>query len=176
MEHKMSEEPKSVADQTAAFQHIWVDAMSKMLHTTCAFGPSSAPPEVLKEIRGGILQALAKAWEEFMRSPQFLESMKQWMDSAIAFRKMSNEFMASARNELQGTSREDIDTIMLAIRHLEKRLLDRIDQVAAQSSSGPGSRSKGAARSRRPAAGKKPAVPTGNGRKTSPPTRKAPVS
>src|SRR5262249_16393835 len=83
-------------------------------------------------IRAGIFQALASSWEEFMRSPQFLESMKQWMENAITFRKMTTDFMARVRNEMQAPSREDIDTIMLNIRHLEKRLLDRLDELEAQ--------------------------------------------
>jgi microsomal dipeptidase-like Zn-dependent dipeptidase len=94
--------------------------------------PNSPPPEIVRQIRAGIFQALASSWEEFMRSPQFLESMKQWMENAITFRKMTTDFMARVRNEMQAPSREDIDTIMLNIRHLEKRLLDRLDELATQ--------------------------------------------
>ena len=67
-----------------------------------------------------------------MRSPQFLEGIKQWMDNAINFRKLSNDFMARVRNELQAPSREDIDTVMLSVRHMEKRLLDRVEELSAQ--------------------------------------------
>jgi hypothetical protein len=45
---------------------------------------------------------------------------------------MTTDFMARVRNEMQAPSREDIDTVMLNIRHLEKRLLDRLDDLAAQ--------------------------------------------
>ena len=67
-----------------------------------------------------------------MRSPQFLESMKQWMDTAINFRKMTNDFMAKVRNEIQAPSRDDIDTVMLTVRHMEKRLLDRVEDLAVR--------------------------------------------
>jgi len=53
--------------------------------------------------------------------PQFVEAMKQWMDQAIAFRKMTNDFMAKVRNEMQAASRDDIDNVMLSVRHMEKR-------------------------------------------------------
>src|SRR5437588_5117472 len=109
------------AEQAAAFQKIWMDSMSKMMQTAFTFGPNSAPPEVLRQIRSGIFQALAQSWEEFMRSPQFMEGMKHWMDSAINFRKLSNDFMARVRNEMQAPSREDMDSIMLSVRHMEKR-------------------------------------------------------
>lgn len=126
----MSDNFEKTADQAAAFQKIWMDSMSKLMQTAFTFGTNSPPPDVLKQIRAGIFQALAQSWEEFMRSPQFLESMKQWMDNAINFRKMSNDFMAKVRNEMQSPSRDDIDTVMLTVRHMEKRLLDRMENLS----------------------------------------------
>src|SRR5438034_13607 len=110
---------EKTVDQASAFQKIWTDSMSKMMQSAFTCGPNSPPPEILREIRSGIFQALAQSWEEFMRSPQFVEGMKQWMDSAINFRKMSNDFMAKVRNEMQAPSREDMDSIMLSVRHME---------------------------------------------------------
>lgn len=126
----MSDNFEKTAEQAAAFQKIWMDSMSKLMQTAFTFGSNSPPPDVLKEIRSGIFQALAHSWEDFMRSPQFLESMKQWMDNAINFRKVSNDFLAKARNEMQSPSRDDIDTVMLTVRHIEKRLLDRMEDLA----------------------------------------------
>jgi hypothetical protein len=128
----MSDNFEKSADQAAAFQKIWMESMSKVMQSAFTFGNNSPPPDVLKQIRSGIFQALAQSWEEFMRSPQFLESMKQWMDTAINFRKMSNDFMAKVRNEIQAPSRDDIDTVMLTVRHMEKRLLDRVEDLAAR--------------------------------------------
>jgi hypothetical protein len=79
-------------------------------------------------MRSGIFQALGQSWEHFLRSPQFMEGMKQWMDNAMAFRKMSNDFFTKVRHETQTTSREDIDSVMLAVRHMETRILDRVGQ------------------------------------------------
>jgi hypothetical protein len=126
----MSDNFEKTAEQAAAFQKIWMDSMSKIMQTAFTFGNNSPPPEVVKEIRSGIFRALAQSWDEFMRSPQFLESMKQWMDTAINFRRMSNDFMAKVRNEIQAPSRDDIDTVMLTVRHMEKRLLDRVEDLA----------------------------------------------
>src|SRR5882672_3239504 len=112
---------EKTTEQAAAFQKIWMESMSKMMQTAFTVSPNSPPPEVLRQIRSGIFQALAQSWEEFMRSPQFLEGMKHWMESAINFRKMTNDFMAKVRNEMQAPSRDDIDTILLSIRHMEKR-------------------------------------------------------
>jgi len=123
---------EKTAEQAAAFQKIWADSMSKMMQASFGSGQSSPPPELLKQIRSGIFEALAKSWDEFMRSPQFLESMKQWMDNAISFRKLTNDFLGKARNEMQAPSREDIDTVMLTVRHMEKRLLDQVEALSEQ--------------------------------------------
>jgi len=123
---------EKTAAQAAAFQKIWMDSMSKIMQTAFTLGPNTPPPDVLRQMRSGLLQALAQSWEEFMRSPEFLAGMKQWMNNAIAFRKMTNDFMANVRNEMQAPSRDDIGSIMLTVRHMEKRLLDRMDALDAQ--------------------------------------------
>jgi hypothetical protein len=128
----MSQESEKPAEDVAAFQKIWVETVSKAMQAAFTFTPNSPPSEVVRQIRAGIFQALAESWEQFMRSPQFLKGMKQWMENAITFRKMTNDFMGRVRNEMQAPSRSDVDTIMLTVRHMEKRLLDRIDELSAQ--------------------------------------------
>ena len=128
----MESDFEKTTEQAATFQKIWVDSVSKMMQAAFTITPNSPPPEVLRQIRSGIFQALADSWDEFMRSPQFLEGMKQWMETAINFRKISNDFMSKVRNEMQAPSRDDVDTLMVNIRHIEKRLLDRIDELAVQ--------------------------------------------
>lgn len=128
----MNQDFEKTAEQAAAFQKMWVDSTSKIMQAAFTITPNSPPPDVLRQIRSGIFQVLAESWDEFMRSPQFLEGMKQWMESAINFRKLSNDFMSKVRNEMQAPSREDLDTLMVNIHHIEKRLLDRIDELSAQ--------------------------------------------
>jgi len=127
----MTDNFEQTAEQAAAFQKLWMQSASKMFQAALSVAPQSEP-EALNQIRVAMFQALAQAWEEFMRSPQFLDSMKQWMENAVNFRKMSGEFLAKMRNEMQAPSRDDVDTIMLAIRHLETRLLDRIDGISEE--------------------------------------------
>ncbi len=153
----MDNQFEKATEQAAAFQKIWMESASKIMQAAFTMGPNSPPPEILRQIRSGIFQALANSWEEFMRSPQFLDGMKQWTENAISFRKLTNDFMAKVRNELQAPSRDDMDSIMLSIRHVEKRLLDRIDELSAQlgqrgqSRNGKGSRAAARAGGRRAA-------------------------
>lgn len=123
---------EKTADQAAAFQKIWMDSASKMIQAGFTLGPNSASPELLRQLRNGMFQALSESWEEFLRSPQFLDTMKQWMDTGVAFRKLTSDLLAKTRNEMQAPSRDDIDTVMLNIRHMEKRLLDRIEDLAQE--------------------------------------------
>jgi len=131
-ENNFSDRATKVAEEAVAFQKIWLETWSKILQAGFTVTPDSAPPELMRQIRGGIFRALSESWEEFLRSPQFLEGMKQWMESAISFRKMTNEFLTNVRHELQAPSREDIDTILLTVRHLETRLLDRLEEIGVQ--------------------------------------------
>ncbi len=120
------------AEEAAAFQKIWLETMSRLGQAAFTVSPNSPPPEIVRQLRSGIFQALATSWDEFMRSPQFLEGTRQWMENLIAFRKMSNDWMTNLRNQMQSPSKGDIDSIMLTIRHMEKRLLDRIEELAAE--------------------------------------------
>lgn len=131
----MNEQPdgtNQTAEQWAAFQQIWGETFSKLMQLGFTFSPDSAPPEFMRQVRSGIFQALGKSWEHFLRSPQFMEGMKQHMDNAIAFRKMSGDFFSKVRHETQSTSRDDIDAVMLAVRHMETRILDRVEELAGR--------------------------------------------
>jgi hypothetical protein len=128
----MNPDFEKTAEQTAAFSKMWTESAARIMQAAFTASPNSPPPEILRQVRNGIFQALATSWEEFMRSPQFLQGMRQWMESAVAFRKLTNDFLAKARNDVQAPSREDIDTLMLDIRHMEKRLLDRVEELSAQ--------------------------------------------
>ena len=122
----------NAAAQWAAFQKVWSETFTKMFQMGTTFSPEGPPPDFVRQMRASLLQAMAQSWDEFLRSPQFLDSMKQWMDNAIAFRKMSNDFLTRARHEGQGLAREDLDTVLLSVRHMETRVLDRLEAVGTR--------------------------------------------
>lgn len=118
-------------EQAAAFQKMWMDSISKM---QAAFStPTMAPPsEFLQQMRSGIFRALGQSWDEFMRSPQFLEGMKQWMEQAIQFRNSTNNFFGKLRNEVPAASSQDVDDCLLTIQHVENRMCDRMENFSNQ--------------------------------------------
>src|SRR5436305_1977047 len=125
----MNDSADNLTEQIATHQRIWMDTFSRMMQTAFSTTPDAAPPEMLRQMRSGIFQALAQSWNEYLRSPQFAEGMKQWMDTAIFYRKATNDILTKARHEAQAVAREDIDGVLLAVRHLEKRLLDRMEEL-----------------------------------------------
>jgi len=127
-----SDDPKQTAEQWAAFQKIWTDSFAKMMQLGFSYSPEAAPPEFLRQIRTGIFQALSQSWDQFLRSPQFMEGMKQWMEQAVSFRKMSNDFFTKVRHETQGTAQKDVDAVLVALQQLETRVLNRVEELAAE--------------------------------------------
>jgi hypothetical protein len=128
----MNDQSQNFTEQGAAFQKIWLESMSRLMQAAFTFSPNTAPPELLREIRNGILKALGETWNEFLRSPQFQEGMKQCMDNAVAFRKVTNDFMSKMHKEMQTPSRDDLDALQLNVRQMETRILDRLEELAKQ--------------------------------------------
>ena len=126
----MSDESNNPFEQASAFQKIWTDSMAKMAQASFTFSPETAPPELLREIRSGIFKALTHSWEQFLRSPEFLDSMRKMMKNAANFKQMNSELLNRAQHEMQGTNRNDVDAIMLNIRHLESRVLDHLESIS----------------------------------------------
>jgi hypothetical protein len=128
----MNEQETNLEGQALAFLRLWTESFSKLGQAAFSFSPDSAPPEMLRQVRAGMFQALAQSWDEFMRSPQFLESLKQMMDNAVAFRKISADFLTKARHELGGVAQEDLAGVLLSVRQSETRILDRLEALSNQ--------------------------------------------
>ena len=118
--------------EEADFLKIWAESFSKLSQAAFSFSPDSAPPEMLRQVRSGIFQALTHSWDEFLRSPQFMRSMKEMMDNAIAFRNMSRGFLNKARQDFGSIGQEDFDALVLAVRQVEARMAERSNDLSAQ--------------------------------------------
>src|SRR4030095_4956445 len=94
-----------------------------------AFMPDRSPPEVAKEVRGTMFSAMSEQAEKFMRGPEFLGIMKQSLDQSIAMRKQLNELLTKAHHSVQGVAQQDVDTLLLSVRHLESRVLEQMESV-----------------------------------------------
>lgn len=111
------------------FTKFWTDCVSKMSGAGFTPTPPQVSDDAMKQMRRAFFDAWANHCDEFMRSPAFLDGMKKSMDGALAFREQLNEFMTKALHGAQAPARSDTDSIMLVLRSLEERVLDRLDRL-----------------------------------------------
>ncbi len=113
--------------ETDPFTKFWSDMMAGM---GGAAPQAPAQEDMLRQMRRTFFDAWAQQCEEFMRSDAFLAMMKQSMETALAFREKTNEFLNKTLNDAQMPSREDTDSIQIAIRTLQEQVLDRLDGLS----------------------------------------------
>lgn len=82
----------------AQAQAFWTDMMSKMGMPGVPAQPAS-PVDTFRQFQTTMLSAMSQWCEEYMRSPQFLESMKQSMDNALSMRQQMESFVKQATDQ-----------------------------------------------------------------------------
>ncbi len=128
----MNEQTSNFFPGADIFTRMWSDFASKSMGAGVAFTPNSTPPEAARQMRSAMFQAWTEYCDQFMRSAEFLDMMKQSLAASIQARKQLNDFLGQVHHEFQGVSRQDMDQIMLSLRHLERRLLDSLERVSGQ--------------------------------------------
>src|ERR1700736_588801 len=123
----MSDNMNKAFDQVAAFQKLWTDSFANMTSVWSQFSPGSPPLEEMRQMRGGMLKVLAETWDEYIRTPLFMEMMKGSLNGALDLKRMARDGMNRVHEQFETPSKEDIDGVLLAIRHVEGRLLDRLE-------------------------------------------------
>jgi hypothetical protein len=133
-EHEESGNPREPGDASFpgmdAFAKMWSDFAAKMAAAGVAFTPGAAPPDASRQVRAAMFKAMGEACDEFMRSPQFQEMMKQSLNNSIQFRKQLNDFLGRMQHEFQGTSRQDVDSLMQVMEHVERRVTDSFERLS----------------------------------------------
>ena len=123
----MSDNTNKYFDQVAAFQKLWTDSFASMASVWSQFSPGSPPSDELRKMRGGMLKVLAETWDEYMRTPLFTEMMKASLNGALDLKRLASDGMNRVHEQFETPSKNDINDVLLAIRHVERRLLDRFE-------------------------------------------------
>jgi len=123
----MSDNTGKIFDQVTAFQKLWMDSFTDMAGVWSQYSASSPPVDEMRKMRGGMLKVLAETWDEYMRTPQFMEMMKASLNGALNLKRMARDGMNRVHEQFENPSKEDIDGVLLAIRHVERRLLERLE-------------------------------------------------
>jgi hypothetical protein len=111
---------------------MWSDLMFKLMNAGCSFSPDATPPEAFRQVRSAMLDTWADFWQRWLRTPEFLQLLKQTMDMNFQMRRQVGDFWSQLRHESQGTSREDFDQLMRALRHLEHRMADSTERISSR--------------------------------------------
>lgn len=112
------------------FSAFWANMMAAMPAGGAA--PAVAPnqDETSQRMQQAFFDSWSQSCDEIMRSEAFLAGMKQSMDASLAFRQQVNQFLSKAMEESPMASRSDLESIMLAVRGMEKSVLGRVDTLA----------------------------------------------
>src|SRR5439155_882216 len=118
-------------EQAQQLASLWMEFAAKMATTPGAlpFRPEQTPTEAARAARDAAFGTMGQQADKYMRSPQFLEQVKQTLDASIGFRKQINDFFTQAHHSVQGVARQDVDAVFRSIRHMETRVLDRIENL-----------------------------------------------
>ena len=128
----MSDNIEKSFDQVAAFQKLWLDSFADMASIWSQFSPTSPPSDELRKMRGGMLKVLAETWDEYMRTPQFMQLMKASLNGVLDLKQMARDGLNRVHDQLENTTKQDVDDVLMAIRHVERRLLDRLEGIDAR--------------------------------------------
>jgi uncharacterized coiled-coil protein SlyX len=104
-----------------------MDSFTEMAGVWSQYSAGSPPVDEMRKMRGGMLKVLAETWDEYMRTPQFMEMMKASLNGALDLRRLAREGMNRVHEQFENPSKQDMDDVLLAIRHVERRLLDRLE-------------------------------------------------
>jgi hypothetical protein len=116
-------------EQVQQLTTMWLDFATRMTAAGLLFEPGQAPPDATRHVRDVTLDALGREADKYMRSPQFLQAIKQTLDTSITARKQLNAFLARAHHSVQGVAKQDLDALSLSLRQMETRVLDRLEQL-----------------------------------------------
>jgi len=128
----MEKQFEKTVKQAAAFQKMWMDSMTGITQVWTDYSPQEPPPGELKKARQGVLKVVSKAWEEYMRSPEFLEAMRDTMNNSVQWQKWAKENSKKIHQAAGTASKEDMQGVMIAVQHVERRVLDCLDDMQSK--------------------------------------------
>lgn len=113
----------------AAMQAMWQQMMSQFAPPKAAQAPPAMPTEMFKQMQKAYLETMARWADEYMRSPQFLDQMKQSLEGALAMRRQVEDFIRKASEQSYGSTLGMHDAVG-AVRDAESWITRRIDEIA----------------------------------------------
>ncbi len=119
-------------ESAEAFSRMWMEMAGAMMNAAAPqpTGPTGVTPESVRQMRSVMFKAMSSYCDQFMRSKEFLEMMKQSLNNAVAFRQQLNEMMAQTQHNWQSAGQDDVDHLLVMLRRTEERLTGSLENVA----------------------------------------------
>ncbi len=127
-----AEEARWFGPDPDSIGRMWTEFASKMVQAGLAAPPGTPPPQAARQVRSALFKAMADACDDYLRSPQFLEMMRQSLRHSIQLRQQCNEFLGQMWHESQCASRQDVDSLMQVMEQVEKRMVSEFDRIGSQ--------------------------------------------
>jgi hypothetical protein len=118
--------------QAQQMGQLWMEMCAKMGSMMTAAQPGSPPPEAARQVRAAAFKNMTEQAEQFMRSEQFLQGMKLYLDRTLESQKQYQAFMTNLRHATEGVAAQDVQAVMVLMRQMESRVLDRLEEVTNQ--------------------------------------------
>jgi hypothetical protein len=119
-------------DGMQAMSQAWMQMVGRMSSAASACSTSCDPQDAGEHVRNAVLSSLAQFTDQFLRSPPFLQMMKQSLDSSIAMRQQFNDALTQLHHSAQGVARADVDSLISSMRQAERRTRDQLDALAGK--------------------------------------------
>ncbi|HMN96706.1 MAG TPA: hypothetical protein PKC43_09700 [Phycisphaerales bacterium] len=135
-----------------AMLSFWKDAWARMgvgaapAGAPVGTGPAASPfpgasgadpmawmpsPEMVRRMQAAFLDAMASSAEQYMRSPQFLESVRHSIESATEMRRQMEELVRRNMGDAMKPPGQAGAEVLAALTEIESRLSARLDQLEA---------------------------------------------
>ncbi len=110
---------------------MWQEFMSHAASANIPFSmPQNLSPENMKVMRSAMFKAIGSYWEEYMRSPEFLEMTKKSMNQMVEMKKQFNKVITDIHHELHSATQSDISDLVTTIGHAEEKFHESFHQIS----------------------------------------------
>jgi hypothetical protein len=124
-----TETPEPAADPAATLFSFWSRWMEQSARGTQAMLEAVQSTGDLQSLQRNWLDPLAKSTEEFMRTPVFLEAMKQNLKAVTDLKRLQDQVIGDAARQFGGPLATDISGLFDRLQSTEQAIISRLKAI-----------------------------------------------
>jgi hypothetical protein len=128
----MSDETKPSANGSGDLMRLWFDMASRAAEACQAWTGAVPTPDALRQDRANLMKVWSDYWEQYLRSPSFLETQQRSRAGALDLQRQARDYLAWLHHQFQVPSSQDIDQLMIGMRRLKEDLRDQLEEIGDQ--------------------------------------------